>query len=170
MTTQKQKIAARRNIRKAQQKWRSMTKREHSLAQPEGRRRKLPGTTGAGKFYRIEVRPKGEFVIFRNQDVGKKGGLERLAGRRGSGSWDTISWLVSKNGAHVDQHGHLKIDDPKMRTALKQVRGRIVHVKGDVFRAHPRKNVPESEKPTRAERSAQRKNLKKAQLAHRKKA
>mgnify|MGYP001596573682 CR=1 FL=1 len=169
MATVKQTIAARRNIRKAQKKWKSMTKRQHSLAQPEGRRRKLPGTTGAGKFYRIEVRPKREFITFRNQDVGKKGGLERLAGKRSSGSWDTISWLVSKNGAHIDTHGHLKIDDQKMRTALKQIRGRIVHVKGDVFRAHPLKNVPEREKPTRAQRSAQRENIKKAQRMRRKK-
>lgn len=158
MATQKQKTAARKNIKKAQQKWKSMTKRQHTLAQPQGRGRKLPGTTGKGKFYRIEIRPKGEFITFRNQDVGKKGGLERLAGRRSSGSWDTVSWLVSKTGAHVDAHGHLKIDDPKMHTALKQIRGRIVHVKGDVFRAHPRRNIPESEKPTLAQRRAWRKN------------
>ncbi|OGZ06727.1 MAG: hypothetical protein A2942_04475 [Candidatus Lloydbacteria bacterium RIFCSPLOWO2_01_FULL_50_20] len=169
MASPKQRSAAKKNIRKAQQKWRSMTKREHSLAQPEGRRRKLPGTTGKGKFYRIEVRPKGEFATFRNQDLGKSGGLERLAGKRRSGSWDTVSFLVSKKGAHVDKHGHLKIDDPKMRTALKQIRGRVTHVKGDVFRAHPRRNIPENEKPTLAQRRAQRKNIKKAQRARWKK-
>jgi len=169
MATQKQKIAARKNVRKAQRVWKGMTKREHSFAQPEGRKRKLPGTTGKGKFYRIEVRPKGDFVTFRNQDVGKKGGLERLAGKRRSGSWDTISWLVSKKGAHVDAHGHLQVDDPKIRTAMKQLRGRIVHVKGDVFRAHPRRNVPESEKPTLAQRRAEKKNIKKAQRARWKK-
>ena len=99
-------------------------------------KRKLPGTTGKGKFYRIEVRPKGQFVTFRNQDVGRKGGLERLAGKRSSGSWDTVSWLVSKKDAHV-KRGHLMITDPKARTVLKSIRGHIVHVKGDVFKAHP---------------------------------
>jgi hypothetical protein len=164
MATRKQSAAARRNIRKAQAKWRGMTKRQHALAQPQGRGRAKPGTTGKGKFYRIEVRPKGEFTSFRVQDVGKRGGLERLAGRRRSGSWDTVSWLVSKNDARVDKHGHLKITG-KAKSALKQIRGRIVHVKGDVFRAHPARNIPESEKPTAAMRRAQRTNIRKAQKA-----
>lgn len=162
MATRKQTSAARKNIKKAQAKWKGMTKRQHALAQPQGRARALPGTTGKGKFYRIEVRPKGQFVSFRNQDVGKKGGLERLAGHRSSGSWDTVSWLVSKKNAHV-KAGHLVITDPKARTVLKSIRGHIVHVKGDVFKAHPRKNVPESAKPTPAMRRAQKKNIKKAQ-------
>jgi hypothetical protein len=166
MATRRQKSAARRNIRKAQRKWKSMTHRQHALAQPQGRRRALPGTTGKGKFYRIEVRPKGQFVTFRNQDVGRKGGLERLAGKRSSGSWDTASWLVSKKDAHVTS-GHLMITDPKARTVLKSIRGRIVHVKGDVFKAHPRKNIPEAAKPTPAMRRAQKKNIKKAQRARR---
>lgn len=165
MATQKQKAAARRNIKKAQRKWKNMTKRQHSLAQPQGRRRMLPGTTGKGKFYRIEVRSKGEFVTFRNQDVGKKGGLERLAGRRSSGSWDTVSWLVSKKVAHVGKNGELMIDDPKARTALKQIQGPIIHVKGDVFKAHPRRNIPESAKPTPAMRRAEMRNIKRAQKA-----
>lgn len=132
-------------------------------------KRKAPGTTGKGTFYRIEVRPKGDFVLFRNQDVGKKGGLERLAGKRPSGSWATVSWLVGKDKAHVDAHGHLKITDTKARTVLKQIRGRIVHLKGDVFKAHPARNVPERAKPTHAMRAAQKKNIKKAQQARRKK-
>jgi len=160
-------MAAKKNIKKAQAAWKGMTKRERSLAQPQGRGRLKPGTSGKGKFYRIEVRPKSEFVTFRNQDVGKKGGLERLAGKRTSGSWDTVSWLIGKNKAHV-QNGHLMIDDPKARTVLKSIRGRIVHVKGDVFRAHPRKNVPEAAKPTSAMRRAQKANIKKAQKARRK--
>ncbi len=167
MATQKQIRAARRNIRKAGRVWRGMSKREHSLAQPQGRGRKKPGTTGRGNFYRIEVRPKGEFKTFRVQDVGRRGGLERLAGKRSSGSWDTVSWLVSKDAAHIDARGRLQIDDPRARTVLKNIRGRIVHLKGDVFRAHPRRNVPEREKPTPAQRRAQRQNIKKAQRARR---
>ena len=126
-------------------------------------KRKAPGTTGKGKFYRIEVRPKGQFSRFRVQDVGRRGGLERLAGHRRSGSWDTVSWLISKDKATVVK-GHLKITGVKDRSVLKQIRGPIVHVKGDVFRAHPR-NVPESKKPTPAMRRAQKANIKKAQRA-----
>jgi hypothetical protein len=129
------------------------------------KRRKKPGTTGKGKFYRIELRPARQFSRFRVQDVGKKGGLERLAGHRRSGSWDTVSWLISKEKAHV-AGGHLVIDSAKDRSVLKQIKGPIVHVKGDVFHAHPR-NVPEAQKPTPAMRRAQKQNIKKAQAARR---
>ena len=130
-------------------------------------KRKAPGSTGKGKFYRIELRPKGQFSSFRIQDVGKKGGLERLAGHRPSGSWDTVSWLISKDKAVVVK-GHLKITGQKDKSVLKQIKGHIVHVKGDIFRAHPR-NVPEAKKPTIAMRRAQKANIKKAQKARRKK-
>ncbi len=169
MPTKKQTLASKKNIKKAQAKWKSMTKRQHSLAQPEGRKRKNPGTTGKGKFYRIEVRPKSEFVTFRNQDVGKKGHLERLTGKSSSGSWDTVSWLIGKDSSHVDKHGHLVIDNPKVRTVLKSLSGKITHVKGDIFKAHPRKNIPENIKPTPAQRRAQAQNIKKAQKARKSK-
>lgn len=169
MATRKQTAAARKNVRKAQKKWKSMTKRQHSLAQPQGRDRKKPGTTGAGKFYRIEVRPKGSFTSFRTQDVGKKGGLERIAGRRSSGSWATATWLVAKKNAHVSAKGELVLDNKKERASLaKSLRGKILHVKGDVFAAHPAKNVPERAKPTPAMKRAQKANIKKAQLARKK--
>ncbi len=168
MANKKQTLAAKKNIKKAQAVWKGMSKRQHSLAQPEGRKRAKPGTTGKGNFYRIEIRPKSEFVTFRNQDVGEKGGLERLAGKRSSGSWDTVTWLVSKGGAKV-VNGHLKITEVKAQSVLRQISGRIVHVKGDIFRAHPRKNIPESAKPTLAMRRAEAANIKKAQAARRKK-
>lgn len=131
------------------------------------KRRKQPGTGGAGKFYRIEVRPKSEFTSFRNQDVGKKGHLERLAGRRSSGSWATVSWLVSKQDAHK-RGKHLVITTPKVRQSVeKGTYGPIKHVKGDIFESRPTKNVPEKSKPTLAQRRAQAKNIKKAQKARR---
>lgn len=127
-------------------------------------KRKSPGSTGTGKFYHIEVRPKNDFILFRMQDVGRKGGLERLAGKRPSGSWGTVSWLISKDAAHTD-HGRLIIDDKKTKSALKQISGPITHVKGDIFKAHPARNIPEREKPTPAMRRAQKTNIKKAQSA-----
>jgi hypothetical protein len=42
-----------------------------------------------------------------------------------------------------------------------------VHVKGEVFEARPRQNVPEREKPTLAQKRARRANIKKAQAARR---
>lgn len=168
MATRKQSAAARSNIKKAQAKWKSMSHREHALAQPQGRARKKPGTTGNGRFYRVEVRPKSEFVTFRVQDVGEAGGLERLAGKRRSGSWDTVSWLVEKKDAKVMPNGQLHITGAKAKSVLRSITGHIYHVKGDIFKAHPEHNVPEAQKPTPAMRRAQKANIKKAQAAKRK--
>ena len=52
MTSDKQKEAAKVNIIKAQKKWQEMTPRERALAQPEGRKRAKPGTTGEGEYFR----------------------------------------------------------------------------------------------------------------------
>lgn len=170
MATKKQVAAAKKNVKKASAAWKEMTPRKRALAQPQGRSRKKPGTGGEGAFYRIEVRPKGQFTSFRTQDVGKKGGLERIAGRRSSGSWDTATWLVDKKHAHVTPGGQLVIDNAKERAALtKAISGKITHVKGDIFHAHPVKNVAEKDKPTPAMKKAQRTNIKKAQAARKKK-
>jgi hypothetical protein len=168
MARTKQQGAAKKNIKKAQAARKGMSKMTHARSQPEGRSRKRPGMGGGGRFYHIEVRPKSEFMTFRTQDVGEKGGLERVAGKRSSGSWDTATWLVNKEDAHVSKNDELIIDNPRAKTALKQIRGKIVHKKGDIFKAKPRKNVPETEKPTAAQNRAQTKNIKKAQAARRK--
>lgn len=168
MKTNKQKIAAKKNIKKAQAKWKSMTSRQRALAQPQGRERQKPGSTGKGKFYHIQIRPKSDFTSFRVQDVGRKGGLERLAGRRRSGSWGTAAWLISKKSAHMTKDKKLIIDNPKDKVLLKQIRGKMIHVRGDIFKAHPVKNVPERMKPTLKQRRAQKANIKKAQKARRK--
>ena len=65
------------------------------------KRRARPGTKGKGKYYRIVVRPKSSFKSFRVQDVGGRGGVERLAGKRRDGSWDTQAWLIPKSQAHI---------------------------------------------------------------------
>ncbi len=171
MATRKQSAAAKKNIRKAQKTWKGMTYRQRALAQPQGRARTKPGMGGTGKFYRIVLRRKEDFTSFRVQDVGKKGGLERLAGRRSSGSWGTVAWLVSKKHAHMTPKGELVIDNKKEKLALsKAVSGKITHVKGDIFHAHPRKNVPERAKPTLAMKRAQMRNIAKAQRARTKRA
>ncbi len=129
------------------------------------KRRAAPGSTGKGKFFHIQVRPKYEFETFRVQDVGEPGGLERLAGKRPGpdGTWDTVTWLVSKDDAHVDAHGHLKLTG-KAQSLLKQFRGRIVHVRGDIYQAHE-KNVREVDKPTPAMMRARKANIAKAQAS-----
>lgn len=166
MATTKQREAAKKNIRKAQAAWRSMSSREHARAQPEGRKRKKPGIPGKGKYYHVAVRPKYEFVTFRTQDVGKPGHCQRVAGKRSSGSWDTLKWLISKDDAHV-QSGELVADTPEVKKVLKALGSKPTHVRGDMFQARPRPNVPEQAKPTPAQRRARRENTLKAQAARR---
>ncbi len=164
MASQKQREAARRNIRKAQAAWQSMSKRQHARAQPEGQQRQKPSTTGQGQYYRINVRPKTEFVSFRTQDVGEPGHIQRVAGKRQSGSWDTQTWLVSKEDAHREGE-RLVPDTEETRDLIARLGSEPVHVKGDIFQAKPRRNVPEREKPTAAQQRARRENIKKAQAA-----
>lgn len=168
MASAKQKSAARRNIKKAQKKWKSMSHRQHALAQPQGRARKKPGTGGKGKFYRVVVRPKSEFVSFRNHDVGRKGHLQRLAGRRKSGSWATQAWLIAKADASV-VNGILVGKTSDAKKLLSKLRTKPKRVRGDIFEAKSRKNVPERSKPTRAMKKAQSRNILKAIAARWKK-
>jgi hypothetical protein len=105
-------------------------------------------------------------VTFRTHDVGEKGGIQRVGGKRSSGSWDDQKWLISKEYAHIEG-GRLVPDNEAARKVLEALGSKPVHVSGDRFKAKPRPNVPEKEKPTSAQRKARRSNLKKAQAARR---
>lgn len=164
MTSDKQKRAAKENVKKAQEKWKSMSSKARARAQPEGRERSKPGSTGEGEYYHIMVRPKREFTSFRTQDVGRQGHAQRVAGRRSSGSWDTQKWLISKEDAHVDGDV-LVADTEEADQILGQLQTQPKLVKGDLFEAKPRKNVPEKDKPTEAQQRAREENIKKAQEA-----
>lgn len=163
MATEKKK-AAKENIKKAQQKWQSMSSRQRAVAQPEGRGRAKPGTTGEGEYYRIVVREKDNFTTFRYHDVGDQGHILRLAGKRESGSWATQAWLISKEDAHLEGNS-LVPDSSDAKELLAELGTKPVHVKGDVFEAKDRPNVPEKEKPTEAQQRARRENIKKSQAA-----
>lgn len=164
MATVKQRQAARANITKARKVWSAMSPRSRARAQPSGRGRAKPGSKGAGDFFHIEVRPRREFKTFRTQDVGKKGGIERVSGKRSSGSWDTQKWLISKEHAHIAR-GKLVPDTKDARQVLETLGSPPAHISGDRFRAKPRPNVPEREKPTPAQRKARRANISKARQA-----
>lgn len=141
-----------------------MTKRQHSLAQPQGRNRAKPGTKGEGNYYRIVVRPKEEFVTFRYHDIGEKGHIQRLAGKRSSGSWDNQAWLIGKEDAHMEG-GRLVPDTNNARKVLDKLGSTPKYVKGDIFEAKDRPNIPEYAKPTTAQRKARMGNIEKAQAA-----
>jgi len=155
-----------KNIRKAQRVWRGMSARSRARAQPEGRGRAKPGGRGGGAFFHIEVRPRREFTTFRNQDVGSRGGIERVAGKRSSGTWDTQKWLIGKEHAHRVNR-RLVADTPDARKVLKTLGAPPQHIGGDRFKAKARPNVPERKKPTPAMRRALRRNLAKARAARR---
>jgi hypothetical protein len=128
------------------------------------KRRAKPGARGRGGFFHIQVRPRTEFVTFRNQDVGLRGGIERVAGRRANGSWDTQKWLIGKSEAHRTGK-RLLADTAAARKVLRTLGSVPRHLGGDRFIAKPRRNIPESQKPTPAMRRAQRANIAKAQAA-----
>ena len=127
-------------------------------------KRAKPGSRGGGRFFHVELRPSSQFVSFRVQDVGSKGGVERVAGQRASGSWDTAKWLIEKTHAHVED-GRLVPDSAEAKKLFGSLGSEPVHVAGDRFRAKPRRDIPEEEKPTPAMRHAQLSNIKKAQAA-----
>lgn len=138
MSTKKQQPVTHKHTKEGQAMAENILHRKHSAKQTEKSPQKQSTIGGRGMFYRIEVRPDGEFKTFRTHDVGESGHVERLAGKRADGTWDTVTWLVNKSDAHISSNDELVIDDPKARTVLKQIRGKILHKKGNVFEAHLR--------------------------------
>ncbi len=165
MAANKLIAAAKRNIKKAQKAWQSMSSRARSRRQPEGQGREKPGI-GGGEYFRIVVRDKDQFVAFRTQDVGRKGDIKRLAGKRSSGRWDTQAWLIPKSDAHIE-NGHLVADTSAARQVIKALSSEPTRVRADRFEARPRRNVAEKAKPTSAQKRAQTENIQKEQKSRR---
>jgi len=136
------------------------TTNKNSASKSQGSRRQKPGSGGQGNYYHIEVRDGGEFETFRTQDVGDPGHLQRVSGKRASGSWATVKWLIGKEDAHVED-GKLVGDTKDAKDLLKKLRTRPVKIRGDRFEAKPRRNVPERSKPTAAQTRAGRQNSRK---------
>lgn len=128
----------------------------------KSRSRQTPGSRGQGDYYHVEVRPSDGFVTFRTQDVGDPGHIQRVAGKRESGSWATVKWLIDKDDAHVS--GETLVGDTKdAKDVIKQLGSKPLHKKGDIFEAKPRRNIAERSKPTSAQKKARSQNIKKAQ-------
>ena len=126
--------------------------------------RKKPGSGGQGDYYHVEVRQGGDFEAFRTQDVGDAGHLQRVGGKRPSGSWATVKWLISKEDAHVE-NGKLVGDTKDAKDLIKTLGSQPVQVTGDRFKAKDRPDVPEKSKPTAAQTRARHQNIRKAQTA-----
>jgi hypothetical protein len=126
-----------------------------------------PGSGGIGNYYHVEVRPGDAFVTFRTQDVGRRGHIQRVAGKRSSGYWSTVKWLIGKEDAHI-QDEKLIPDTKAAKDVIEKLGSQPVHLVGDRFKARPGPNIPESNKPTPTQQQARRENIKKAQSAQRK--
>jgi hypothetical protein len=152
MATARKRKAAKRNIRNTQRGRRGTSSR--AQARPAGRRRARPGERGGGRFFRIEVAPASRFITFRYHDVGKKGGIERIAGQRPDGTWGTAAWLISKDMAHAER-GRLVPDTADARKVLSALGATPRRVTGDRFQAKAQPSVLEHTKRKPAMRRAQ---------------
>jgi hypothetical protein len=100
--------------------------------------------------------------------VGEPGHIQRVAGKRSSGSWETVKWLIGKEDAHIE--GNRLVPDTKgAKEVLKELGVQPIHLNGDRFNAKSSSNAgrraqPKS-KPTAAQQRARRENIKKAQAA-----
>jgi hypothetical protein len=159
MATARKRQAAKRNIRKTQRGRRGTSSR--ARAQPAGRGRAKPGARGGGRFFRIEVAPGRRFIAFRYHDVGRKGGVERIAGQRPDGTWDTVGWLISKDLAHVER-GRLVPDTVDARKVLSAIGTAPRNIGGDRFQVKERRSMPERTKLKPAMRHAQQRNTRRA--------
>ena len=110
--------------------------------------RAKPGAKGGGRFFHTELRPAKEFVAFRVQNGGGPAGIERVAGQRANGSWDTAKWLVDKTHAHVEG-GRLVGDSAEVRNLLRKLGSVPVHAGGDRFRDQPPRKIPKAKNQRR---------------------
>lgn len=60
------------------------------------------------------------------------------------------------------ENGRLVADTPDVAAVLEKI-GPVRQMDADRFKGHPRRNVPEKDKPTPAQKRAQQANIRKAQ-------
>ncbi len=132
-------------------------------SQKTGTRAK-PGSTGKGDYYHVEVLPKTGFITFRTQDVGKRGHIQRVAGKKSSGAWETVKWLIGKEDAHV--RGDKLVPDTKgAKDLIKELGAQPVHVSGDRFKARSKAKAGGRTKSASAKAGASRTGKRKVQTA-----
>lgn len=136
---------------------RQSDKQKHKKAPTKKQTRKAPGSSGRGEYYHVEVRPGEEFVNFQTQDVGRRGHIQRVAGKRSSGYWTTVKWLIGKEDAHI-QDEKLVPDSKAAKDVIKQLGSEPIRLIGDRFRARPKPNASETIKPTATRGEARRKS------------
>jgi len=99
--------------------------------------RKKPGSTGEGRYFHVEVRPKENFVLFNTRDVGRPGHSLLVLGKQKDGKWVTHKWLIDKRDAYINTGGQLQSDDPKVQKILEYCGAYFVHKEKDIFQVLP---------------------------------
>lgn len=94
----------------------------------------MNGAKNQCEFYYIEVKPKEEYKTFRTQDVGKPDRIERVAGQRADGVWETVKWLVNKRLAHIE-NGTLVADERDAQELFDNFDAAPRHIEGNRFEA-----------------------------------
>jgi len=120
---------------------------------PSSNTRRKPGSTGKGNYYHIELLPSTGFVTFRTQDVGDPGHVQRVAGKKASGSWMTVKWLIGKEDAHV-RGDHLVPDSKDAKNLIKELGVQPVHISGDRFTAKAHVKPDDSSSRTKSSKNA----------------
>jgi hypothetical protein len=100
--------------------------------------RKKPGSTGEGDYYHVELTSTRGFEAFRTQDVGRRGHIQRVAGKKADGgSWQTVKWLIGKKDAH--RRGNRLVPDSKgAKDVIEDLGVQPVHISGDRFKVNVR--------------------------------
>lgn len=119
-----------------------MIKESSGVPKPEQKHYRQEDGVGS---YRITVRPKNQYTTFRTQEIVP--GLKRIAGRRFNGTWVTVTWLVSKDCARLDERECLIISNRKIHVLMDHIKSPIKPVDGDVFKAEPVLHAPELPPP-----------------------
>ncbi len=111
-----------------------MTSEKQRDAARHTRRRQKPGSAGEGNYFHVGVLPSTGFKTFRTQDVGEPGHIQRVAGRRGDGTWETVKWLIGKEDAHIEDD-ELIPDSEEAEKLLDELGAEPIHIEGDIFEA-----------------------------------
>jgi hypothetical protein len=122
-----------------------------------------PGSSGEGHYFHVGVQTSSGFETFRTQDVGEPGHIQRVAGQRSNGEWETVKWLIGKEDAHIED-GELIPDSEAAEKLLDDLGAEPIHIEGDIFEAKPVGASPPSPAHARAGKA----HHTKSQPSHRK--
>lgn len=84
------------------------------------------------QYFKIKVRDENKFTRLRRRYIGKPGHILRIAGRTENGFWDTQSWLISKDDAHISD-GELVPDTEDAKRIIDTLSTKPSLVEDNIF-------------------------------------